>query len=108
MIQGIGGQSFSIQPPQELPGLSPAKGNEAQGSETAGPSFGSTFKQFLGEVNDMQIKAGGLMESFARGEAKDLHQVVLAQQEAAISVRLVSEMRDRLVQAYQEVMRTTM
>jgi len=49
-----------------------------------------------------------MVGAFARGEVQDLHQVVLAQQEAAIALRLVTEMRDRLVQAYQDVMRTTM
>jgi flagellar hook-basal body complex protein FliE len=108
MIQGIGGQSYQLRPPAELEGLSKAAGQEVGSSGQKEEGFASTFKQFLGEVNGLQQKSDGLVEAFARGEVKDLHTVVLAQQEAAIAMRLVTEMRDRLVQAYQEVMRTTM
>ena len=122
MVEGIGGTSFPLKMPQELPGLPASAGRQAgsaadleNGAGTAGANqaggaegFASTFKQFLGEVNDLQNRSTDTMQAFVRGEVKDLHQVVLAQQEAAIALRLVGEMRDRLLSAYQEVMRTSM
>ena len=114
MVEGIGGQSFPLQLPQELPGLgaSSAKGGAGGLAGAAGSgtpeSFGSTLKHFLGEVNDMQLRSDGVMQAFVRGEVTDLHQVVLAQQEAGLALRLVGEMRDRLLQSYQEVMRMNM
>jgi len=80
-----------------------------QGGVAAGPSspdFSDSMKEFFGEVNRLQLHAGEMVQAFARGEVRDLHQVALAQQEAGIALRLVTEMRDRLISAYQEVMRT--
>ena len=114
MVQGIGGRSFPIQVPQELPGLGGANATSGAaglaGSATSGSSesFGATLKNFLGEGNDMQNHSDQVMQSFVRGEVTDLHQVVLAQQEAGLALRLVGEMRDRLLQSYQEVMRMNM
>jgi len=67
--------------------------------------FAETLRGFLQEVNALQLRAGDLTEAFARGEVRDLHEVVLAQQEAAASLRLLLQMRDRIVAAYQEIMR---
>jgi len=113
MITGIQGRSFQLQLPQEVPGLS---GQAGVGEKTAsgglagsgGTGFGQAMKQFLGEVNDLQQRSSATFDAFVRGEVTDLHQVALAQQEAGIALRLVSEMRDRLLQSYQEVMRTTL
>ena len=114
MVEGIGGQSFQLQLPQELKGMPNAPGMsgpvQAAGGDTSVPteSFGTTLKHFLGEVNGMQLHSDQMIQSFVRGEVTDLHQVVLAQQEASISLRLVGQMRDQLISAYQEVMRITM
>lgn len=67
--------------------------------------FSATLKEVLGEVNDLQLKSEEMLERFATGEVKNLHEVVIAQQEAAIAFRLVQEVRDRLLQGYQELMR---
>jgi flagellar hook-basal body complex protein FliE len=109
MIDGISARAaLNLRMPQEVPGLAEAgKGAAAAGAKAGtGPgSFGATMSEFLGEVNDAQLKSSSMLESFARGDTADLHRVILAQQEAAISLRLVSEMRDRLLQSYQEIMR---
>jgi flagellar hook-basal body complex protein FliE len=118
MVQGIGAGPSLLRLPQELPdpqslrslpGIGEPRAPQTGGAaEAQAGSFGSTLKQFLGEVNDLQLRSDGVLQAFVRGEVTDLHQVVLAQQEAAIALRLVSEMRDRMVAAYQEVMRTSM
>ncbi len=85
-----------------------AAGAGAKASGAGDESFGTTIRQFLGSVNEMALQSDQTTQAFLRGEVTDLHQVILAEQEAGIAIRLVSEMRDRLLQAYQEVMRTTM
>lgn len=115
MIEGVGGKSLSLRMPQELPqpgggtAIGGALGTGAGSGAAAAPGgFGSTLKEFLGEVNDMQLRSDQVFRSFVSGDVTDLHQVVLAQQEAGIALRLVGEMRDRLLQSYQEIMRTSM
>jgi flagellar hook-basal body complex protein FliE len=111
MIDGIGARALNLRMPQELPGMpgAGAAGAGAAGAPAApanGPgSFAGSMEKFLGEVNDQQLKSASALESFARGDTADMHRVILAQQEASISLRLVTEMRDKLLQSYQEIMR---
>ena len=51
------------------------------------------------------MHAQEMTAAYARGEVQDLHEVILAQQEAAVSLRLMVQMRDRAVAAYQEILR---
>ncbi len=111
MIEGVGARPLHLRMPQELPGL-PAAGAAGAGSPGAGGAagtgaggFAKTMEQFLGDVNNLQLRSAESLQQFASGQTADLHRVVLAQQEAAIALRLVGEMRDRLLQSYQEIMR---
>ncbi|MFN8548501.1 MAG: flagellar hook-basal body complex protein FliE [Candidatus Eisenbacteria bacterium] len=116
MVNGIG-SGTSLKLPTEIPGLEPKAGangsiGDALGAGAAGASGGANFadsmKEFLGGVNDLALQSDKVFQQFVRGEVRDLHQVALAQQEAGIAVRLVAEMRDKLVTAYQEIMRMQM
>ena len=69
-------------------------------------SFKETLSNVLGEVNNMQLHADNMIERFAAGEVKDLHEVVIAQQEASIAFRMVQEVRNKLIEPYQDIMRT--
>ena len=74
-------------------------------SAPAASDFSATLKEVLNEVNDLQLRSDDLLARFAAGEVENLHEVVIAQQEAAIAFRLVQEVRDKLIQGYQELMR---
>jgi flagellar hook-basal body complex protein FliE len=110
MIEGIGARPLNLRMPQEMPGMpgaatAGAGAASASATPSGSTSFSGSMEKFLGEVNDMQLKAGQAVDGFVRGETADMHSVVMATQEAAISLRLVTEMRDRLLQSYQEIMR---
>ncbi len=105
MIEGVGGRQFPIRMPQELPGLDSVQAGRAG---SPGGGFVDAMKEVVGEANHLQLRAQGLMDAFVRGEVADLHTVVLAQQESGIAMRLVLEMRDKLLQSYQEIMRMSM
>ena len=68
------------------------------------PGFLDTMKEHVQNVNELQHTSDGMFRQFLRGEA-ELHDVALASHEAGIAMRLTSEIRDRLLQSYQEVMR---
>jgi flagellar hook-basal body complex protein FliE len=68
-------------------------------------SFASVLKQSIENVNQAQIKSDTLTEKMARGENVDLHQVMIASQKATITVQAALEVRNKVVEAYQEVMR---
>ncbi len=83
-------------------------GQTGQAGHSEGPSFTETLGNAVSEVNELQQNASERVEEFVRGEDVPLHEVVLAQEEAEIAFRLMLEVRDRLVRAYQEVLRTPM
>jgi len=85
--------------------MEPQPGITLQPSQAERPDFSATLKETLAEVNDLQLESEAMLERFATGEVQNLHDVVIAQQEAAIAFRLVQEVRDKLLQGYQELMR---
>lgn len=90
----------------EAPGVE-LKSRRLQGPVVQGDEapFKDQLASFLDGVNQLQLEAGAKAEALARGSVTDLHQVVLAQEEASVALKLVLEMRNRIVAAYQEVMR---
>lgn len=69
------------------------------------PSFTATLKGALAGVNEAQQKSGALARAFELGEpGADLAKVMVASQQSQIAFRATVEVRNRLVQAYQDVM----
>jgi flagellar hook-basal body complex protein FliE len=73
--------------------------------EKSGPSFKETMESFLKDVNSMQAKAGESIEKMAAGEITDVHQVMSTVQEANVAFNMMMEIRNKVMDAYQEVMR---
>ena len=69
------------------------------------PSFAATLKGFLKDVNSMQIKADESIEKMAAGEITDVHQVMTTVEEANVAFNMMMEIRNKVMDAYQEVMR---
>jgi flagellar hook-basal body complex protein FliE len=88
-------------------GTAPAA-NQAQ--QTSGPSeFANILRGGLDQVNQMQQKADQLVDAFQRGTpGVDLPQVMLAGSKASVAFKAVSEVRNRLVSAYQDIMNMQM
>jgi len=78
------------------------------GSE-AGLPEGKTFGQFLAEafdeVNDLQLKAKQASLDLALGKIDDVSQVAIASEKAEISLQLAMQIRNKALDAYQEIMR---
>ncbi|AOH37034.1 flagellar hook-basal body complex protein FliE [Luteimonas sp. JM171] len=84
------------------PGEAGAPGRVA---DAAAPSFGATLRGALEGVNSAQQRAGELARAFELGEpGADLAKVMVASQQSQVAFRATVEVRNRLVQAYQDVM----
>ncbi|MDQ0217079.1 flagellar hook-basal body complex protein FliE [Peribacillus cavernae] len=68
-------------------------------------SFASFLKNSIEKVNEAQGVSDKITEKMARGDNIDLHQVMIASQKASITMQATIEMRNKVVEAYQEVMR---
>jgi len=73
--------------------------------ETTGPNFKETLAGFLKDVNSMQSQADISVQKLAAGEITDVHQVMNAAEEAKIAFNMMMEMRNKVMTAYEEVMR---
>lgn len=67
--------------------------------------FADTLKNSLDKINDMQITADEATRAFVSGEDIEIHEVMLAGEEAKVSLQFAVEMRNKLVEAYQELSR---
>ena len=68
--------------------------------DTGASSFGDTLKQFVSGVSDAQDAAGDLKDRFVRGEPVELHQVMAASEEASLSLEMMVELRNKVLDAY--------
>ncbi len=68
-------------------------------------SFQDMFNNFLKDVNEMQSKADQSVQKMMAGEIKDVHQVMLAVGEAKVAFNLLLEIRNKTMEAYQEILR---
>ena len=73
-------------------------------SEPAG-GFAGTLKSALEGVNATQQRASELSEGYERGEVTDIAKVMLARQEAGVAFEATLQVRNKLLSAYQDIMR---
>lgn len=67
--------------------------------------FQKILSDALGQVNELQERADDVALKVALGDDVDLHDAVIAQERAALAFRLTLQVRNKLLEAYQELMR---
>ena len=75
------------------------------GAGSERPDFSDLVKDFARDVNDMQFKAGHAIDQLVTGKAADVHQGMVAVEEAGIALDLMLEIRNRTLEGYQELIR---
>ncbi len=68
-------------------------------------SFESVLKEFIKDVNQLQNEAGEAIEKAITGEINDIHDVMIAVEKAKTSFELLMEVRNKMLEAYKELMR---
>lgn len=102
-----------IIPQDELATLTPNSIRPLTNAETAlarvggasGADGGMSFGQMIADVNAKQAEAGEAMRDVMSGGPTPLHQAMIAVEEASVSFQLMVEVRNRLLESYQELMR---
>ncbi|BDI30918.1 flagellar hook-basal body complex protein FliE [Capsulimonas corticalis] len=72
------------------------------------PSFSQTLVSAMNSVNTAQNHAGALAQDFAVGKTSDIHGVMIASEQATVALQMTTQIRNKVVEAYQEVMRMSM
>lgn len=74
-------------------------------SESVVDGAGKFFKELVGKVNDLTQKSDQAIQGLATGENRNLHETMIAVEKASLSFQFMSQVRNKALEAYQEVMR---
>lgn len=96
-----------IAPVSALPPLDAASAVDTvqRTGTVAPPGFGELVTQGIDKVNTSLLGGEAQMQQLASGESGNLHQVMLRLEEARLSFQLLMQVRNRLLESYQDVMR---
>ncbi len=72
---------------------------------TAKNGFGDIMKSTIEQVNQAQNRGDQAIEQLNTGSAESLHEVMIAVEEADISLKMLVQMRNKALQSYEEIMR---
>jgi len=90
----------SVLPGKETMGQRPQKvGNN---------TFGDMLASSLSEVNKLQIQADTEVKNLAAGKNENIHETMIAMEKAQVSFRLMMQIRNKILEAYQEIVKTSM
>jgi len=81
----------------------PSQAGEGQ----AAPSFGSVLGDAVAEANRLDQQAAQKVDALASGAIDDLHGTMISVKEADISMKLVGSVRNKILDAFQELWRTS-
>lgn len=81
-----------------------AGGGIGGGSESAGPSFGALVKDAIGSVIESGKKSDGQSQAMAAGKA-NIVDVATAVSETEVAIEAMVSVRDKVIAAYEEIMR---
>jgi flagellar hook-basal body complex protein FliE len=97
---------MSLEPISFLPADASVSLDSATRPAAVDRSFGSWLQQQVEEVNQQIIDADTEVRKLALGEAENLHQVMMSLEKAKLSFNLVMQVRNKVMEAYQDIMRT--
>lgn len=92
-IGGIGGQ------------FNPAPIAQKQTNPAGESSFGETMKNAVSGVSDLETNANQLATKLAAGDAVEIHQAMIEMQKASTALQFTIQVRNKIIDAYHEVMR---
>ena len=85
--------------------LTPSAGQRIQQPQRGAGDFMGLLGKLVDRTNDTQLKAEAAVKDLAAGKIENVHDVMLAEVEADLSFKMLLQTRNKLVEAYKEVMR---
>lgn len=76
-----------------------------EGAKATDQSFGEILNNAINEVNKTEQESVSMMEKLSTGEVENVHEVFIAAQKAELTLNMALEVKNRVVDAYKEIMR---
>ena len=105
MEGGIKPVDMRFQPIDPLDGLKPEAQRQQEQAAANEPSFVDMLRSQLDQVIELQNEAERLQQDLATGKIDNVNQVILAVQKADLALNYAVELRNKVVEAYQELSR---
>ena len=96
---------MTIPPISGVPASMPAAAPVSGAAESAGKGFGEAISHMIQDVSQAEFHADALATDVALGGDTSVHELMVAMTKASLSVDLLVQVRNRALEAYQEVMR---
>lgn len=96
---------FGLNPAYGVAGNLPKTAVDGAGGAQAVQSFGTLLASKLNDLNGMQQRSDQLAVKAATGDLRDIHEYTIAANEAAVATQLVVAVRNKGVEAFNEIMR---
>lgn len=100
---GIASESMALREMQRNGMELPAGGGESVGD--AGKTFTSILEKSLEKVNEHQLQADKSIKELVAGRSKNIHETMLTIERADTSLKLAMQVRNKILDAYREIMR---
>lgn len=84
---------------------SETKSFKESNSTIAGESFADSLKKAVNTVDSLQKDADVKMQELATGKSQNIHETMIAAEKADIALKLMVQVRNKIIDAYQEIMR---
>jgi len=103
----IGAANKMLFGPPEIPVADPVKSLNISQSKDISRNYiaFNPIRQVFSQVNNSQLKAEESLKSFSVGETESIHRVIIDVEEALLSLKFAAQVRNKAVEAYQEIMR---
>lgn len=96
-------QIKAIMPPTPAFGGGVGLSHAVDGASSGG--FMDSLQHAISKVNDIQLEASQATEALMTGQTQNIHQTMVALQEADVSFQLMMQIRNKLVSAYEDIQR---
>ena len=97
----------AVQPSAMMSPAAPTRPDNPS-SGAGADSFSSTLMKAAQDVNNLQIAAADQSKAFVLGQTNDIHSVMIAAQKATVALELTTQVRNKVLEAYQSVMQMQM
>lgn len=95
----------AINPEQMISSLSRSAGRKAGVEAKPAVGFGSAITDAVKQLNDLQQQSNTAAFEVATGQSEDLHSALVTMEEASLALELSIQVRNKLIESYQEIMR---
>ncbi len=98
----IEGMPSTVYSPQTIQKPVEPAGN----AKTTGANFGDEMQNAVDNINNLQSKASEMVEKVATGQTDEVHKAMIAMEQASLTFNFTLQVRNKVLDAYQEIMKT--